>query len=383
MRFERFFLREGELRPGARVTLDPEESRHLASVLRKPVGAEVSLFDGSGVEARARLVSLDRRGAELEITAREDRNRRPPRDLELLVALPRGGAADDVLRRALECGASVVRPLLCARSVHRAERKKEERRGERFERLAIAVMKLSGRNDLPRLEEPVALGDVALAPRTTGFFGSTDEGRQARSRRSISRRRASVALVVGPEGGLEDGEIDHLPGRAVSATSKVRTDGAARRDGRRRRRGAPRQRLVAPCSSLLHGRTGGRRDAHLRSHRARSSPSAGRRPAPSPRGRGALSRTRSSRWARRRLPARSQLAQQDLSRRGTHRPRRARRRRRHPHRHHAHRLPASARRRDSTRVPARRRWTASLFAQGRRRRKGRRPASSRCGGCSR
>ena len=56
MRFERFFLREGELEAGARVRLDDDESRHLAGVLRKAEGGTVTLFNGDGREATARHI---------------------------------------------------------------------------------------------------------------------------------------------------------------------------------------------------------------------------------------------------------------------------------------------------------------------------------------
>lgn len=211
MRFERFFLREGDLEVGARLRLDDDESRHLVSVLRKAEGGTVTVFTGDGREALARVISNEKRGVPIEIVEVLDQNRRPPRDLELVVALPRGGAADDVIRRALECGASRVTPLLAARSVHRPDKKKDAKRRERFERLAIAVMKLSGRNDFPLLGETVSVEELGPFDSGRAYLGSTlPTAPHLGTRLATEPPSAAVRFVIGPEGGFRDDERERL-----------------------------------------------------------------------------------------------------------------------------------------------------------------------------
>jgi 16S rRNA (uracil1498-N3)-methyltransferase len=225
MRFERFFLREGDLEPGARVRLDDEESRHIGAVLRKAEGGTVTLFNGDGREARARVLSKERRGVPLEILEVLDKNRRPPRDLELVVALPRGGAADDVVRRALETGASRITPLLAARSVHRPDRKKDAKRRERFERLAIAVMKLSGRNDFPHLDDACEVAKLPAFGEGEAYLGSTRIGPPHLGTLLAQNPPGDrVRFVVGPEGGFSADERRALEAsghRSVSLGSMV------------------------------------------------------------------------------------------------------------------------------------------------------------------
>ncbi|MEE9392870.1 MAG: RsmE family RNA methyltransferase [Planctomycetota bacterium] len=211
MSLERFFAESPLPGPGVEIELGVEEARHLVSVYRATSGREVTLFDGSGVEVRARVVKAEKRLVRLEVIECLKVDRKPVVDIELAVALPRGGAADDVIRRALEVGASRIIPLETERSVYRAERKDEAKRRERFRRIAIASMKLSGRNSMPLLLGHRSLAELALPTGTLGFLGSTDPDAPFLSKIDLSAESAPCfRLVIGPEGGFSQDEIAAL-----------------------------------------------------------------------------------------------------------------------------------------------------------------------------
>src|SRR5262245_26674300 len=97
------------------VTLEGEEARHLRAVLRARPGDRVVLFDGAGREAEAEVTQVGRDEVACR-TVGPLRAIAPPRcRVELVCALPRAGAADDVVRVAVEAGATAIRPLVASR----------------------------------------------------------------------------------------------------------------------------------------------------------------------------------------------------------------------------------------------------------------------------
>src|SRR4029077_19244635 len=143
------------------ITVSGDEHHHLARVLRARPGDVVTLFDGVGAEAQARVVRVGRTETELAIAA----SPRPAAagdgsPLVLLTAVPRGGRMDFLVQKCAELGVARLVPIVAARSVARPEPGKRARWGK----IAREGPRQSGRADVPAVGAPVALADALAAP---------------------------------------------------------------------------------------------------------------------------------------------------------------------------------------------------------------------------
>ena len=201
-----------DLDPDAReVRLPPDESRHLARVMRLGPGALVGVFDGRGQEFLARVISA---GDALAVVALEERIEAAPESavpFTLVQAVLKGAAMDDVVRDATMMGASAIQPVLTA---HTAVKPAVATRPEnvlRWRRIAAASAKQSRRARLPDVRDPIAFESAWSVPAALSLmFVEPSTSVRARSMRSLieAPRPESVALVVGPEGGWSGEEID-------------------------------------------------------------------------------------------------------------------------------------------------------------------------------
>ncbi|MFQ3671781.1 MAG: RsmE family RNA methyltransferase, partial [Verrucomicrobiia bacterium] len=92
------------------------EARHAVQVLRMGPGEILTVFDGRGTEAKARVVAVAKDRLSYEILARAS-NPRPPLRVHLGQAIPKGKSMDLILQKATELGAACITPILAERSV--------------------------------------------------------------------------------------------------------------------------------------------------------------------------------------------------------------------------------------------------------------------------
>jgi len=200
---------------GGRIVLDAGETRHVRRVLRLAVGDLVRAMDGLGHEWTVRLTALGTR-AEGEILEAGTPADESPLGLTLAQGIPKGDKLETIIRMSTELGVAAVAPLITARSLRRRD---EPARRARWERVAREASKQCGRAIVPGVAAPATLADWLAA-------------RDARDREGVlvclweretaplaevlpAGRPLRAAVVVGPEGGLADDEVEAL--RAAGA----------------------------------------------------------------------------------------------------------------------------------------------------------------------
>ncbi len=184
-------------------TLPPEESHHLARVLRVAPGQDITLFDGKGGVAEAVIESVGKNA----VTARvESRRSVPPPAVEihLIQAIPKLDRWDLVLQKAVELGATAIQPMLTRRTEYHPNPKRQER----WERIVLNAAQQCEVRWLPVLAPLRKMDEVipSLPQYDLALIGSLYDG--ARSLRAVDfSGRKKVALLVGPEGDFTSEEV--------------------------------------------------------------------------------------------------------------------------------------------------------------------------------
>lgn len=196
------------LSEGASVPLPDAAFRHLVQVLRLREGQTFTAFDGRAGEYDAVLVEVGKRSATARLLAYQDVNRESPLDLTLAQCISKGERMDYTLQKAVELGVTRIVPLISGRSVVRLDEDRWDKKMEHWRGIVIAACAQSGRTCLPELEPALALPSWLDGDRAHGDRLTLDP-RGRHSLRELPRATGPVTLLVGPEGGLSDGELDH------------------------------------------------------------------------------------------------------------------------------------------------------------------------------
>lgn len=216
MRLTRTFI-DTPLVVGAEVALDDDATAHLVRVLRLGLGDALVLFNGDGVDYEARLVSITKRGATAEVMSQRAVVNESPLRLVLVQAIARGDKMDWVLQKATELGVAAVVPVWTERTEVRLDAERSDKRLQHWRGVVAAACEQSGRARLPVLHAPVALAQwLGRAGHASVLFlePTASEGLRALAA-GADAAKADYALVIGPEGGLGERDLQAL--RAAGA----------------------------------------------------------------------------------------------------------------------------------------------------------------------
>lgn len=201
-------------------TLLPDESAHLAKVLRVRAGDRILLTDGIGNCATAELVDVSRQGCRYHIIQNSIRQSDLRPTIHLAIApLHHADRMEWLLEKAVEIGVGGIQLLRTARSVEYNKVKID-----RAHRIMLAAMKQSKRWHLPDFSPEITLSEfVNINKKDELLLAHCLDDKKAMIS-SIQRNNGPVWLLIGPEGDFTPEEI----GLCVDAGAKSVSLGAAR-----------------------------------------------------------------------------------------------------------------------------------------------------------
>jgi 16S rRNA (uracil1498-N3)-methyltransferase len=183
---------EGPLRAGLTVDLDDAAGHH-ARVLRLREGDALTLFDGSGGEWQAALVS----GRKVQVLEKRDLERESPLAVTLVQGVSSGERMDYTVQKAVELGVVAIQPLLTKKGVVRLEGNRASARVSHWQRIVIAACEQCGRNRIPAVLPLLAFPEYQPQGEGTRLLLSA----QGRSIREFEVK-ARATLAAGPEAGF-------------------------------------------------------------------------------------------------------------------------------------------------------------------------------------
>jgi 16S rRNA (uracil1498-N3)-methyltransferase len=205
-----------EVPDGDVVTVGGAEGRHAVDVLRLAAGERVRVSDGQGLLVLGSVLSAEASTLQVHVLSRHDVPAPDP-TFVLVQALPKGDRGALAVDLATELGVDRIVPWTAARCVTKWREDRVDKGLAKWRAAARAASKQARRPRVPEVTEPMStrqvcgmLADVDLA------LVLHEQARQPFAKVEVPRT-GTVAVIVGPEGGLTDGEV--VAFRAAGALS--------------------------------------------------------------------------------------------------------------------------------------------------------------------
>lgn len=201
MRLSRFFI-DAPLSLGSH-ELPEAQAHYISRVLRLNAGAAVQLFDGSGVEYLGEITEVGKKLVRVELCEQIAGQPESPLRIHLGQGLSRGERMDWAIQKATELGVSEITPIVSERCEVRLKDERADKRLAHWRQIAISACEQSGRSSVPMIQPPMALTDW-LQQSSAELKLVLHPVAQALSSHN---KPASLAFLIGPEGGLNDSEV--------------------------------------------------------------------------------------------------------------------------------------------------------------------------------
>ena len=199
----RFYIPAADWNPES-LALSEEEAHHCHDVMRCREGDRIVVFDGEGNESESEITSSSKKRVELKPLL-ISKTERPPAQLTLGQAIPKGKNMDLIIQKATELGASRVIPLLSERTVVQIDKDDLEKKRLKWQRVAIEACKQCGRCRLLEITAPGTLQSiVSLAPPARRLLADPAGLPLAAA---ATPTGGDLLVAVGPEGGFTTEEV--------------------------------------------------------------------------------------------------------------------------------------------------------------------------------
>jgi 16S rRNA (uracil1498-N3)-methyltransferase len=181
------------------------------------------LFDPLlGLEAEAEITAAAAGSVTCQIDAVRPSGYRPL-PICLLQALAKGDKPDLTIREATALGVERIVFVETEHGVVRLEQERGAARRIRWQRIAVEAARQCGRGNIPALHGPIALLDVLAQATEPQRLLLSASGEPLLQQLADWQPGQTVALLVGPEGGLSTGEIGRAEGAGFRPASLGRT----------------------------------------------------------------------------------------------------------------------------------------------------------------
>jgi len=191
----------------AEISIEGSAANHIGRVLRLKVGDEITLFNGEGGEYLATLTTIERQTVRAHIESFDPRECESPLRVTLAQGISRGERMDYTLQKSVELGVSQIVPLSTERCGVKFEAKRAARRLQHWRGVVISACEQCGRNRIPEIMPITSLPNW-LGRQMGDERRLVLHHRVAQTLRGLEAPAGRISLLIGPEGGLSDNEIE-------------------------------------------------------------------------------------------------------------------------------------------------------------------------------
>lgn len=214
----RFFVETNQIRNNEIIILG-EDVKHIKQVLRKEIGDIIEICNQESGEAyNCEIEKIEEKQIINKIleklTSQEDNVK-----VDIYQGLPKADKMELIIQKSVELGANAIIPVAMKRCIVKIENKDEDKKIARWQKIAESAAKQSGRSIIPKIKHITNVENIINLKKEYDSIIVAYENEKEnyikaeliRLKKILSQKcKIRIAVVIGPEGGLEEKEVELL-----------------------------------------------------------------------------------------------------------------------------------------------------------------------------
>lgn len=190
---------------GTEIILDHHATQHLVKALRLKLNDRFTIFNGDGDEYEAMLSFQSKREYRAQITNKQTGIRESSCPILLGQSISRGERMDYAIQKSVELGVHAIQPLITAHIAVKMPADSFEKRQQHWQGVAVSAAEQCGRSVVPTVHLPITI--EKWIPTCNQALRLVLDPRAKETLPTLTDTVSSIALLIGPEGGLSSDEI--------------------------------------------------------------------------------------------------------------------------------------------------------------------------------
>ncbi len=208
----RFYVTPTQI-TGNTIVIKGSDVNHIKNVLRRKPGDEIIICNGQGKDCYCIINKVSEGEITVEIQSEKDTGTELKTRITLYQGLPKKDKMELIIQKAVELGVYDIVPVMTKRAVVKLEdKKKEEKKLERWQAIAEEAAKQSGRGIIPVVRPVQSFKEAVTNAKELGQgiipYENATGMQNTKHRLDSLKNRESIGVFIGPEGGFEEAEIE-------------------------------------------------------------------------------------------------------------------------------------------------------------------------------
>lgn len=225
----KFFVEENQIENNL-IKITGKDVNHIKNVLRLQQDNEIQIGNIQSEENyRCKIQEINNQYIECTIIEKIEIVTEPNVEIHLFQGLPKADKMESIIQKTTEIGIKEITPVIMARSIVKLEDKTIGKKVERWQKIAEVAAKQSKRDSIPQVNWPINLKNIyenLLGYDIVLVAYEKEENTTIKQalKKIIHKQNAKIAIVIGPEGGMEQEEIEQLMeagGKIVSLGKRI------------------------------------------------------------------------------------------------------------------------------------------------------------------
>ena len=210
----KFFIKSENINDN-KVIIDNEDVNHIKNVLRKNVGDEILICDYENkINYNCKIIEISRKKVICEIINEKKSENESNIKIDIFQGIPKFDKMDLIIQKGTELGVNSFIPVVFKRSVVKLDEKDFLKKITRWRKIAEVASKQSGRDVIPDVRNIENVKNICNLFKNYDIvlvaYEKENKNTLKNILKSLKNKEIKIAVVIGPEGGIDESEIDLL-----------------------------------------------------------------------------------------------------------------------------------------------------------------------------
>ena len=212
----KFFVKTSQIKE-ENIYINGTDFNHISNVLRLKVGEQITIGNmDTGENYLCEILKFDKEKVTTKIIEKLKEQKEIKLEIHILQGIPKSDKMELIIQKSVELGVSKIIPIQMDRSIVKLNEKDEKKKNDRWNKIAESAAKQCERDIIPEVSMSIKTDNIETIKNDYDIIIVAYEKEKNNTIKDVLKeikkknKPAKIAIIIGPEGGISDREIQLL-----------------------------------------------------------------------------------------------------------------------------------------------------------------------------